>query len=426
MEAWQRCIETPGYKVLLLRRSYKQLQRTLLRYMREFFPDSLGKYVKNDKTYYFKNGSLIDFGYLETDADKYQYQGAEYDMVGFEELTQFKKSQYLYLLSSIRSSREEGESIMRATANPGGISHNFVKERFIDIGEPMTKHNVRVGQNEEDVITRQYIPATVFDNEYIMKNDPSYIQKLKMLPEAEKQAYLHGNWDIFSGQVFREFDKDKHVINPFEIPVHWQKYMSMDWGYRSPFAVVWGAVAGEDYQTGDLKIPKDTLVIYREYYGIKNEVVDSEMYKGLELDGREVARRIDMHEDEQVHVRIGDVDMFAKRGQSAPTIAEEFAMQGLYLNRPDRARIHGKMQLHKRLREHNGHCGIYFFDTCKHLIRTIPQLPYDAHKPEDVDTDAEDHLYDALKNMLNARPYARTKKKKRSRRKPVGNKYTGY
>lgn len=429
MEAWQRCVETDGYKVLLLRRSYKQLRRTLLRYMREFFPDELGRYVKSDLTYYFNNGSLIDFGYLDTEADKFEYQGAEYDMIGFEELTQFKKSQYLYLFSSIRSSREQGETIMRATANPGGVGHNWVKERFLDIGEPMKEHKVRVGNNTEDYVTRQYIPATVFDNDYIMEHDPQYIQKLKMLPEAEKEAYLHGNWDIFSGQVFSEFDEDTHVIEPFDIPVHWQKYMSIDWGYRAPFGVVWGAVASEDYKRGKVEIPKGTIVIYREYYGVRDEVVDSEMYKGVELSGFEVANRISMKEEENVHVRIGDYDMFAKRGHRSPTIAEEFAQHGLYLTKPDKARIQGKMQVHKRLRVQDGTPNMYIFNTCENLIRTIPQLPYSTTNPEDVDTDSEDHLYDALRYLLMARPYAKDTRKKKKRRRADSkskNKYTGY
>jgi len=441
MEAWQRSVETPGHKSLVLRRSYKQLEKSLLRHMREHFPSNFGRFVKNDMTYHFPNGSLIDFGYLNSEDDKYEYQGREYDFVGFEELTQFTYSQYSYILSSIRTSSENIMPVIRCTSNPGNIGHNWVKARFLEFAEPMEKKEVDLSKEMKILqernpnvdlsglsFTRQFIPSTVFDNKHIVENDPMYILRLQQLPEDEKQAYLYGNWNVFGGQVFKEFSKEKHTIEPFDIPAHWQKYMAIDWGYKEPFAIVWGTVVNEDKKIGDRTLKEGSIIIYREYYGTKNAGSN----EGLEMDATEVAQHIIGFEDEQVHHRIADHDMFARRGHSAPTIAETFGDYFLYLNRADKgsgSRIQGKMQLHKRLRlDDDGEPSIYFFDDCRHCIRTIPSLPYSNKRTEDVETDnVEDHLYDSVRYLLSARPIG---KKEDKPRKVRGNrnkdKYTGY
>ena len=442
MEAWQRSVETPGHKSLILRRSYKQLEKSLIRHMREHFPENFGHFVKNDMTYHFPNGSLIDFGYLNTDDDKYEYQGREYDFVGFEELTQFTYSQYSYILSSIRTSKEAIMPVIRCTSNPGNIGHNWVKSRFLDFAEPMEKKEVDLTKEMAELkeanpevdldkltFTRQFIPSTVFDNQHIVDNDPMYILRLQQLPIDEREAYLYGNWDVFGGQVFKEFNKKKHTLTPFNIPSHWQKYMSIDWGYKEPFAIVWGTVVNEDYKINGRTLKEGSVIIYREHYGTRNPGSN----EGIELEASEVASNVIDMEDEQVHIRIADHDMFAKRGHSAPTIAETFGEYFLYLTRADKgsgSRIQGKMEMHKRFRIEDEEPSLYFLDDCKHCIRTIPSLPYStsSRNPEDVETkNVEDHLYDAVRYLLMARPIGRDEKPKRIHKKKKGNdKYTGY
>ena len=308
-------------------------------------------------------------------------QSAEYELIAFDELTHFTEEQYTYLLSRLRTNKKDVQPIMRAASNPGGIGHNFVKARFIDPAEPYEIWKPERGG------TRQFIPAKVYDNPHINQED--YIENLEALPEDTRKALLDGDWNVFGGQVFKEFDPKVHVITPFEVPTHWPKYMALDWGFTKPFAILWGAVASEDYKIGKQVIPKGSVVIYREYYGNQKGKTNA----GLEMPAREVAWEIIKRENEPVHVRVADPATWAHRGHDGPSISEIFHEEGVYMMRADNDRLAGKMQIHDRLRlDEDGNPRLFFMDNCRHLIRTLPALPYDPRNTEDVDTDSEDHL----------------------------------
>lgn len=413
-EALIRSLEIPRHKALILRKNFPDLEKSQIRASLEEFPREVCKYIGNKRRWEFANGSIIDFGHLDSDTDIYKYKSAEYEYIGFDELTDFTKDQYTYLLSRLRTTKKSIKPIMRSATNPEGRGLNWVKKRFIEPAKPYEVWKPERGG------TRQFIPATIYDNDHVNRED--YIEKLRSLPEDRMKALLEGDWNQFKGQVFKEFDNSIHVLTPFKVPNGWARYMALDWGFTKPFAILWGAVAGEDYKVGKRLIPKDSVVIYREYYGCEKGEVD----KGIEKPAREVAWKIIEIEKEPVQIRIADPATWAHRGHDGPSISEIFHEEGVYMMRADNDRLAGKMQIHDRLRVNdNGHPSLFILDNCQHLIRTLPALPYDTRRPEDVDTDAEDHLYDALRYLLMGRPM-KTRPKKKRKKKPPTNKYTGY
>jgi len=402
MEALIRSIEHPGHQSLLLRKSYPELERSLIRESQKNFPKDICSFKSNKKSWEFDNGSVIDFGYIQHRHDVYNFQSGQWDYIGFDELTQFEEFMYTYLLSRLRTTSKDIQPVMRAATNPGNIGHQWVKRRFVDPAEPYEIWTTEQG------MTRQFIPATVYDNPYLLENDPGYIEKLKSLPEEEQKALLEGNWNVFAGQVFKEFDHKTHVIQPFQIPVEWTKYMALDWGFVKPFCVLWGAVD-----------PEQRVYIYREYYGCRPNRVNV----GIEMNARDVAAHILDMEREPVQIRVADPATWQKRGHDGLTISEIMAQEGVPMMKADNDRMQGKMAVHDRLRvARDGEPMIYFFDNCKNIIRTLPALTYDARKTEDVDDSQEDHAYDALRYLLMARPIKTERGKPSIPRDPV----TGY
>ena len=243
----------------------------------------------------------------------------------------------------------------------------------------------------------QYIPALAIDNPYLSED---YIYELEQKPEKLRRALLEGNWDAFEGQVFTEFTDDPehygdrrrtHVIDPFEIPAHWRRYRSFDFGYSRPFSVGWWAV-DED----------GVLYRYRELYGCP----PGHANEGVRWTPREIAARIRDMERAAGEARvmgIADPSIFdASRGES---VAEQMSAEGVYFEPGDNERLAGKMQVHYRMAfDAGGYPQMYVFSTCREFIRTIPALSYDEMHVEDIDTDGEDHIYDETRYMCMARP----------------------
>ena len=195
----------PGSKQLVLRRTFAELDKSLIRTSLSLFPRELYTLNSSTHTGRFKNGSIIDFGYCMTENDVYQYQSAEYDVIRFDELTHFTEGQYVYLISRVRGANSFPKQIKSSTT-PGGVGHGWVKKRFIDKRE---RGKSFIG---EDGMKRIFIPSLLDDNKFLCEGDPDYKKRLLALPEREKKALLYGDWDIFEGQYFSEFSRDKHVI----------------------------------------------------------------------------------------------------------------------------------------------------------------------------------------------------------------------
>lgn len=400
-----RQVDIPHYRGLILRRTFPQLEdliaKTLVLYPK-CYPTA--KWNDSKHIWHFPSGAVIIFGSCKSEINKYDYQGKPYDFIGFDELTQFTYSIYSYIKSRNRPNGPGTDVYVRATANPGGIGHGWVKERFISPAPPMTKmiEEVPVIMPEGSTIivkkTRMFVPATVFDNKILLENDPNYLATLATLPEAEKNALLYGDWDSFSGQVFTEWKNDSlhyqdqvktHVIEPFRIPEHWRIYRGYDFGYAKPFSVGWYAIDTEG-----------RMYRIRELYGCTG--TPNEGVKWTVKEQADEIKRIEK-EDENIKGRkvigIADPSIFdSSRGES---IGEQFEKCGIYWNPGDNTRIAGKMQYHYRFAfDKDGIPMFYTFNTCKHFIRTIPSLVYSEKDVEDIDTTQEDHIYDECRYVM--------------------------
>ena len=408
MEA-TRQVHIPHYKALLIRRTFPQLaeliDKSKVRYPYAF-PGA--KYNEGNHVWTFPSGAKIVFGSMNTSNDKYNYQGLAYDFIGFDELTHFTFDEYMYLLSRNRPNGPGTRVYMRATANPGGVGHGWVKQRFITVASPMTtvREVVKIadpdGKIHERTKSRIFVPATLFDNPALLNNDPNYMATLAMLPETERNALLYGNWDSFSGQVFIEWRNSQdgyitqeftHVIKPFKIPTTWKIFRGFDFGYSKPFSVAWYAV---DHDGCIYRI--------RELYGCSGTP-----NVGVQWDPTKIADEIKHIENDDSQIKgktirgIADPSIFDEsRGES---VAQMMARRGIYWDKGDNTRIAGKMQFHYRFAfDGEGKAMLYIFDTCKHFIRTIPSLVYSETDVEDINTKQEDHIYDECRYVLMDNP----------------------
>jgi hypothetical protein len=354
--------------------------RELIDKSRELYPKAFPgcKYKEVEKLWNFPSGAKIEFGFLERDADVYRYQGQAYSWIGFDEITHLPTEfSWNYLASRLRTTDSEIIPYMRCTANPGGVGANWVKKRYINPCEP---DNSFIGK---DGLSRKFIPARLQDNPYLAK-DGRYEQMLKALPPTQRKQLLEGNWDVAEGAAFTEFTFEEHVITPFEIPINWERLKGIDYGYASESACVWGAVDRND----------GTLIIYRELYR-KN------------LLGTELAMMLTEMELEDPFSVAGVLDTacWNRTGTTGPTVGETLLRAGHKLRRADKNRIQGKIQIHEYLKlQQSGRPKIQIFNTCPNLIRELQSIPLDKSNPEDVNTHADDHAYDALRYLIMSRP----------------------
>ena len=368
-----------AHRALILRRSMPEL-RELIDKSRELYPKAFPgcKYKEVEKLWNFPSGAKIEFGFLERDADVYRYQGQAYSWIGFDEIThQSTEFSWNYLASRLRTTDPEIIPYMRCTANPGGVGAHWVKKRYIDPSPP----------NESfkgfDGLTRKFIPARLDDNPYLA-NDGRYEQMLKALPPTQRRQLLEGDWEVAEGAAFTEFDRFVHIVDPFEIPLHWERLKGIDYGYASESACVWGAVDKTD----------GTLIIYRELYR-----------KGLLA--TELARLItEMEINDPFSVPgVLDTACWNRTGTTGPTVGETLVKGGHKLRRADKNRVAGKIQIHEYLKvQQSGRPKLQIFNTCPNLIRELQSIPLDKSNPEDVDTHAPDHAYDALRYLIMSRP----------------------
>ena len=414
MDALFRCLTYPGTTAVVFRRTYQELEDTDIKEAVASYPPELAKYNAGRHEFKLVNGSKILFRHCEHEADRFNYSGIEIQFLYFDELTSFEQTIYDFLKTRLRAKKSLGVvPIVRSASNPGNIGHGWVKKMFVDAGPYMSIQVQEVFSetlHKSKKIKTQYIPALAMENPFITDD---YIFELEQKPEALKRALLHGDWDSFEGQVFTEFVdapahyEDRlwtHVIKPFPIPAHWPRYMSFDHGYSKPFSVGWWAVD-----------PEGRVYRYKEWYGtmprqanVGIEYTPAQIAEGI------VAREQDETENNITIDRIADPAIFDKsRGDSvADQMRPNNLHRGVYFRKGDNTRLAGKMQLHERLRFNpEGKPGIYVFSTCHDWIRTVPVLPYSQTKPEDVDTDAEDHAYDDTRYFLMDRPLAPKKKR---------------
>ena len=395
-----RDIGHPRYHGLIVRRTFPQLQEIMDR-ADEYYPRTGGLWVGKKSRWEWPSGAKITLSHMQHEKDKQNFQGKEFHFVGFDELTHFTESQYLYLISRVRRSSKGLGLVFRSTTNPGSIGHVWVKKRFIDVAKPYEKYIDPISGT-----SRVFIPATVYDNPSIMDNDPGYVLRLESLPELEKLRLLHGVWDAFEGQVFSELNKHKHGCEPFPIPPEWEKVSVFDWGYARPWCMLWFAV---DFD--------GQIWLYREKYGM----VGDDPNKGVRQTNTEICREIHKIETERVNFRVADPACWAPtkiKGSNkvlGPSFVEDAANEGLFFLKADNDRIRGIQQMHQRLQmeqEIDAKTGeileenprFVAFNDCSRWWEEMATLYEDPKNPEDVDTDQPDEGYDCTRYMFMSRP----------------------
>ena len=396
-----RYLNNPNARMLLVRRSTEEL-RELISVSKQLYPKAIPgiKFMERDKTWVAPSGATLWMSYLDRDDDVMRYQGQAFNWIGFDELTQWPTPYpWNYMRSRLRTTKASGLPLyMRATSNPGGPGHQWVKKTFIDpqtpnksfwatdpdTGEVISwpKGHTKEG---EPLFKRRFIPANLFDNPYLA-DDGMYEANLLSLPEHQRRQLLEGDWDINEGAAFPEFNRKIHVIEPFDIPNNWPRFRACDYGYSSYTGVVWIVVA-----------PDEQLIVYREMY--VNKVLATDLADMI----------LETESEEKIRYGVLDSSLWHKRGDTGPSLAEQMIVRGCRWRPADRSkgsRVSGKNEIHRRLQvdEFTEEPRMVIFNTCKNLISQLPAIPLDKNNPEDVDTKSEDHLYDALRYGVMTRP----------------------
>ena len=396
-----RYMDVPAFAGLLLRHTTEEL-RELITKSQEMYPKIWPgiKWSERKMTWTAPSGATLWLSYLDKDQDVTRYQGLAFSWIGFDELTQWATPfAWNYMRSRLRSADPNLPLCMRATTNPGGRGHHWVKKMFIDpapAGKSYIATDIESGEQLKypaghakagrALFKRRFIPARLRDNPYLSQQG-DYEAMLLSLPEQQRRQLLDGDWDIKEGAAFTEFDRNTHVVEPFDIPNNWVKFRACDYGYGSYTGVLWFAVS-----------PNEQLVVYRELYVSKVLAVDlADMVLELEAG------------DGNMRYGVLDSSLWHKRGDTGPSLAEQMIMRGCRWRPSDRSkgsRVAGKNEIHRRLQvdEFTEEARLVFFNNCTETISQLPAIPLDKKNPEDVDTHSEDHLYDALRYGIMSRP----------------------
>lgn len=426
------CAAIPGLQVYLFRRIRDDLVKNHMEGPKGFrsmlagwvlcgFVDIVEDEIR------FWNGSKIYLCHCKDEKDIYKYQGAEIHVLLVDELTHFTESMYRFLRNRVRMvgitipAQYAGQfPRILCGANPGNIGHLWVKTTFVIANVPMQQW--RTPANEGGML-RQYIPARLEDNPSMAADDPGYETRLEGLGSATLVAAMRwGDWDVIEGAFFDCWDRKRHVIKPFEIPKEWMRFRSGDWGSAKPFSFGWWAVATEDARVGNIWLPRGCMVRYREWYGCQPGKPNT----GLKLHAEPVGAGIWEREKDDPKLTGGVLDPAAFSEDGGPSIAERISRGSgnkVFFRPADNKRVtqRGAMggwdQLRSRLvGDGDDRPMIVTFDTCVDSIRTIPALQHDADRPEDLDSDGEDHAADEWRYACMSRPWtpeARPKEKPR-------------
>ena len=391
----------PAFSGLLLRHTTEELRELIFK-SQEMYPKIWPgiKWSERKMQWTAPSGARLWMSYLDREDDVLRYQGLAFSWIGFDELTQWPTPfAWNYMRSRLRSTASDLPVYMRATTNPGGRGHHWVKKMFIDpasSGKPFDATDIETGEvlrypaghskAGKPLFKRRFIPARLSDNPYLAEQG-DYEAMLLSLPEQQRRQLLEGDWDIKEGAAFTEFNRHIHVVEPFAIPHNWVKFRACDYGYGSKSGVIWFAVS-----------PSEQLVVYRELYVGKVLATDlADMILDAEA------------EDGSIRYGVLDSSLWHKRGDTGPSLAEQMIMKGCRWRPSDRSRgsrVAGKNEVHRRLQvdEYTEEPRMVFFNTCHNLIAQLPALPIDKRNPEDIDTTSEDHLYDALRYGIMSRP----------------------
>ena len=404
------CLHYAGIKILIVRRSFPELTKNHINPLKGILRsnrkrDRIASYNGTEHKFTFPNGSTISLSYCARDDDLGHFQGDEYDVIFIDEATQQTEYQIKVIAACLRGVNDFPKR-MYLTCNPGGKGHQYIKR--------LKDGDFLKNERPEDYT---FIQSLVTDNKALMKMHPDYINQLMALPPKKRDAWLYGKWDVYEGQYFEEFTDDPdhyedrrytHVIRGFAPKAGWKIFRSFDWGYGKPFSAAWWAM---DFDG----------VVYRilELYGCRKDESGIDIpNEGVKWTDDKIFSEIARMEREHPWLagkRItGPADNSIFDGEETGlSHADTAARFGIHYERSNKDRIPGWMQIHYRLAfDENGFPMMYIFDNCKAFIRTIPQLVYDEHRDEDLDSDGEDHVADETRYFLMSHPIAPRENKK--------------
>jgi hypothetical protein len=410
------------WRGIMFRKTYAELEELQGRAC-EVFPGTGAVYKTQSSAdhpysncWYWQNGATVKMRYIEHERDYGRYHGHQYTGISFDEVTEYPTpTGLLKMLSTLRSPHGV-PCTMRATGNPGGVGHGWVKERYVSHGgyTPYT--------DPDTGFTRMFIPSKTSDNQILLLNDPQYRNRIRAATggnDALRKAWLDGDWDIVAGAFFDCWSKARNVVRPFEIPEHWMRFRSADWGSARPFSIGWWAVASDSHQTEEgIIIPRGCLVRYREWYGVAKGSGGETLYNvGLKLTAEAVGAGIVEREKGNENIGVSVIDPAAFAQDGGPSIQERIwdgSGRKIQWRRADNARVsqRGAMggwdQMRSRMiGDDEGNPMVVCFSTCTDSIRTIPILQHDKDRLEDLDTDSEDHAADDWRYACMSRPWIR-------------------
>lgn len=412
------CKRVPGIQIYIFRRLYPDLWSNHMEGPSGFpvllHDDIVAEDCKinyNDNEIEWANGSKIFLRHCQYEKSVYSYQGAEIHVLMIDELTQFSAKMYRFLRSRVRLGGLKVPLALAGMlpkifcgANPGGPGHTFVKGGWIDIAPAMA---ITQMPPEEGGMRRQFIPARLEDNPTLTTNDPEYVNRLLGLGDPSLvRAMREGDWDIVAGGMFDDLWKRSfHAIKPFAIPITWRVDRSFDWGSSHPFSVGWWAESDGTTAPNGITYPRGTLFRIYEWYGWNGR--PNEGSKMLAVD---IAKGIVKREsDWKLRVQPGPADSSIFDTENGMCIADDMKKAGVTWVRADKSpgsRKNGwerlRMLMANATKTPREGPGIYVFEHCTQFIRTIPVLPRDDVKTDDVDTDAEDHIADEVRYRVSA------------------------
>jgi len=380
-------IQKANYRGIIFRRTFPRLREIIDRAY--YWLTGQASYNKQERCWEWPSGAKLYFAHCQHEESKYDYQGHEYQYMGFDQLEEFTETQYEFLKAQARSADRDIPVRVRATANPGNIGHLWVKRRFIDDKETMTVYVNKLG------LTSMFIPAKVYDNPSLTTNDPMYVKRLESLPEQDRKALLEGDWNIFAGQYFKEWRHSIHVVEPYYIPEYWKRFIALDYGEKKPASVGWYAIK-----------PEGGLVRYREIYkeGFYYDTLAREICK-LTTEKENIEYLVSdpaVFGDKQHHKEARETESGAEVMQS---IINELPEERRFsVTRGDNRRIEGWRTVKRFLKIGDDGTNFEIFSNCTHFITTFPANIHDERKPEDLNTDGEDHTADEARYACASRP----------------------
>jgi hypothetical protein len=398
---------------LLVRRTRVSLEPTIARARQIFGPEG-ARWQASTSCFAWPSGATLYFRHLDNDGDADSYQGHAYSRVYVEELTQFPAAAPVDKLKATLRSAAGAPCGFRATCNPGGAGHNWVKARYIDAGplRPVTETFENPFDGSRVALTRVFIPARLSDNPALLGRDPAYVARLRLTgSESLVRAWLEGDWNVVEGAFFDRW-RARNIVRPFETPGFWTRIRAYDWGYAAPFSVGWWAVASDPTPAsslgGPVTIPRGALVRYREWYGSNGRPGE-----GLRLSAEAIAAGILSREaGETIHHAVADPSIFAEQG--GPSVGMRMREAGVWFRPADNTRVgkagalSGWDQVRARIAGDGETPMLFVFSTCRDFIRTVPVLQHDPLRPEDLDTRAEDHIADETRYACLSRPLMAT------------------